>query len=96
MESIVIEFQPHAYSALEEEVVSAFQAIGEDPIRVVLSLDHLDSLDNQGVRGLIALLRRSRSLGGELALRATKPNVRRTLEVTALDRLFPMEEAEAA
>ncbi|HVA34392.1 MAG TPA: STAS domain-containing protein [Candidatus Baltobacteraceae bacterium] len=93
MESVVIEYQPNAYPALEAAVVAALR---EGADRVVLNLDSLDSLDTDGVRGLIALLRRSRAVGGELALRSSKPGVRRTLEVTALDRIFQMVEAEAA
>lgn len=95
MESIVIEYRPNAYRDLEDEVMAAFQDAGEAGVRVVLSLDKLDTLDNEGVRGLITLLRRSRTFGGQLALRASTPAVRRTLEVTALDRLFPMD-VEAA
>ncbi len=95
MESIVIEYRPNAYPALEAEVVSAFEEGGAGT-RVVLDLDELDSLDTDGVRGLISLLRRSRALKGVLALQASKPVVRRTLAVTALDRLFPMHEPEAA
>jgi anti-anti-sigma factor len=96
MDSVVIEYRPNAYPALEAAVVSALEGGGEDGVRVVLSLDSLESLDTDGVRGLISLLRRSRSLRGVLALRASKPVVRRTLEVTALDRLFPMAGPEAA
>lgn len=93
MESVVMDYDPKAYASLEAAVVAAIDA-GAD--RVVLNLDSLVSLDTEGVRGLIALLRRSRAKGGELALRSSKPDVLRTLSVTALDRLFPMIEPEAA
>lgn len=63
---------------------------------VVLDLDVLETLDSVGVRGLIVLLRRARSMGLELVLHATKPEIRRTLAVMALDRLFPMTTKEAA
>ncbi|HTU81308.1 MAG TPA: STAS domain-containing protein [Candidatus Acidoferrales bacterium] len=92
----MIQYRPDAYAANEAEVVSAFEQACERGIRVVLNLDGLDTLDTDGVRGLITLLRRARALKGELALRASKPSVLRTLEVTALDRIFPMADTEAA
>ncbi|HEY9084826.1 MAG TPA: STAS domain-containing protein [Candidatus Tyrphobacter sp.] len=64
---------------------------------VVLELDHLEALDVPALRVLIALLRRTREAGGTLALRTAKPHIRRTLAVTALDRLFAVRSsAEAA
>lgn len=93
MESVVIQYRPHAYAAVEEAVLSALR---EGSPRVILDLEALDALDTQGVRGLITLLRRARAAGGELALTSLKPDVRRTLAVTALDRIFPLVEAEAA
>jgi anti-sigma B factor antagonist len=93
MESIVIEYRPSAYPVVEAAVLTALE---DRESRVVLDLDSLDALDTEGVRGLISLLRRARSVGRDLALSSTKSDVRRTLQVTALDRLFPMVEAEAA
>jgi anti-anti-sigma factor len=93
MESIVIEYRPSAYPVVEAAVLAAL-ADGES--RIILDLDSLDALDTEGVRGLITLLRRARSVGRDLALSSTKSDVLRTLRVTALDRLFPMVEAEAA
>jgi len=87
MESLYIDYQPHAYPALETAVLGALED-GVD--RVVIDLDSLDALDTDGVRGLITLLRRARTAGGQLALRSSKPEVRRTLSVTALDRIFEM------
>jgi anti-anti-sigma factor len=92
MEPIVIEYRPQAYPALEAAVGAAL----ESGAKVVLNLDSLDVLDTEGVRGLISLLRHARSIGGELALRATKPDVLRTLSVTALDRIFALVREEAA
>jgi anti-anti-sigma factor len=64
--------------------------------RVVLNLDSLPRLDTDGVRGLIVLLRRSREVGGEIALKVTRPELLRSLHVMALDRLFPMDAGIAA
>lgn len=93
MESVVIQYRPHAYPAVEAAVLSALR---EGSPRVILDLEALDALDTQGVRGLITLLRRARAAGGDLALTSLKPDVRRTLAVTALDRIFPLVETEAA
>lgn len=92
MESIVIEYCPESLGATEAAVVAVAGMGG----RVILDLDVLDALGTDGVRGLIGLLRLSRSAGGELALRATKAEVLRTLSVTGLDKLFPLVETQAA
>jgi anti-anti-sigma factor len=87
--SVLIEYRPGAYAALEAEVLAAIQEDGAD--RVVLDLDKLDRLDSGGVREVISLLRRVRSIGGDLALRSTNPEVLRTLSATGLDRVFSLE-----
>lgn len=92
MKNVVIEYRPNAIAALETAVLAALE---DGAGQVVLDLDTVEALDTDGVRGLIKLLRSSRAAGGELALSASKPGVRRTLAVTALDRLFPMIEAAA-
>jgi len=92
MDSLYIDYQPQEYLSLESAVLTA---LGEGVDRVVIDLDSLDSLDTDGVRGLITLLRRARTAGGQLALRSSKPEVRRTLSVTALDRVFKMVEEAA-
>ena len=90
MQSIVFEYRPGAFEALQAAMLTAFETGVE---RVVLDLDVLPRLDTEGVRGLIILLRRSREVGGDVALRATRPEVLRTLSTLALDRLFPMAAA---
>jgi anti-anti-sigma factor len=92
MKSVLIAYQPEAIPNLERAVLSA---LGQGA-RVVLDLDALEILDTAGVRGLIALLRSARAVGGELSLRSSKPAIRRTLEVTALDRIFVLDGSEAA
>lgn len=93
MESPTFAFAPGQVDRLEASVLEAFGA-GTD--RVVLDLDGLASLDSDGVRDLITLLRRARERGGDIALRATHATILRTLHVTALDRLFTMAVTEAA
>lgn len=93
MQSIIFEYHPQSLPILQAAVLSAFE--GGAP-RVVLNLDALDRLDSDGVRGLIVLLRRARDIGGDLALQATRPEILRSLQVTALDRVFPMVATEVA
>jgi anti-anti-sigma factor len=90
LKSLTIDYRPESMVALQATVLSAFEAGTE---RVVLNLDAIDHLDEAGVRGLITLLRRSREVGGEVALHATRPEITRSLSVMALDRLFPMVSA---
>ena len=91
LENVVIEYRG-AYPALEAAVLTALGSGAS----VALDLDTLDSLDVGTVRDLILLLRRCRAIGGEVALRASKAEVRRALGVTALDRLFTIHDPEAA
>jgi anti-anti-sigma factor len=86
MEPQVITYRAGEYDTLEAAVLTALgQGRG-----VELDLDGLATLDVANVRELIALLRRSRAVGGQFALRSTNAEVRKTLSVTALDRLFPV------
>ena len=93
MESLVIEYRPQAYPEVEAAVLSAVE---QGAARVVLDLDSVVVLDTEALRGLISLLRRVRSSGGDLALRSSRPDVLRTLSVTALDRVFTLVETRAA
>ncbi len=93
METLQLDYRPDALAAISDQVLSAF-ADGAD--RVVLNLDTLARLDTDSVRGLIVLLRRAREVGGEVALKVTRPELVRSLQVMALDRLFPMIGSVAA
>jgi len=82
-----IAYRPDALDSITRETLAAFE---DGAPRVVLDLDALARLDTDGVRGLILLLRRSREVGGEVALKVTRPELIRSLSVMALDRLFPV------
>ncbi len=90
MQPIVFEYRPAAFEALQAAVITAFETGAP---RIVLDLDNLPRLDTHAVRGLITLLRRSREVGGELALRVTRPDLLRTLNTLSLDRIFPVVKA---
>lgn len=89
----MFDYQPKTLEDVSSRVLSAF---ADGAGRVVLNLDSLPRLDTDGVRGLIVLLRRSREVGGEIALSVTRPELLRSLHVMALDRLFPMVSGIAA
>lgn len=76
--------QPGAIAALQKALVAAVSRGRQ----VIVDLDALPALDNPALRGLIMLLRRVREAGGELILRVTRPELRSTLALTALDRVF--------
>jgi anti-anti-sigma regulatory factor len=86
MEALVIHYRPGSYAQLEAAVLAAVEA--GTPVEI--DLDGLVELDVANVREMIALLRRCRAIGGDFSLRATRPDIRKTLGVTALDRLFPV------
>ncbi len=89
---VVIQYRPAAYPAVESAVLDAFAAGAP----VALDLDEVPALDDEGVRGLIKLLRRGREVDREVALQTHRPDHRDRLAVTALDRLFPIEDPRAA
>jgi anti-anti-sigma factor len=79
-----------------DNLESATLAALIDGGNVVVCLDQVKSLEIEDIRRLIKLLRQSRNLGTEFALRTSRPDVRRALEVTALDRVFTVVEPDAA
>ncbi|HEY5257714.1 MAG TPA: STAS domain-containing protein [Candidatus Baltobacteraceae bacterium] len=93
MNSLVVEYHPDSLAATEAAAIAAFASGAEC---VVLDLDSIASLDASAVRGLIGLLRRAREHGGDVALRVGRPDILRTLSVTALDRIFKVVNTEAA
>jgi anti-anti-sigma factor len=58
----------------------------------VVDLTQLKLLDSPAVAVLIEALRAVRADGGSIVLAATAPSVRRTLALTALDRIFDVQE----
>jgi anti-sigma B factor antagonist len=59
--------------------------------KVVLDLSELTFCDSTGLSGLVRLHRRAQAAGGTLVLRSPAPRVRNLLDLTGLDRLFPIE-----
>ena len=82
---------------LREQVV---QLVVDGQPRVILDLQEVDFVDSTGLGVLVALLKRTRSQGGDLRLVSTRTALRKILELTALDLALPLaatiEEAAAA
>lgn len=71
---------------------ATLEALGEGR-NVIVNLDYVPALGFEDMRRLIKLLRQSRDIGSEFALRATRPDVRKVLAITALDRVFTVLDA---
>jgi anti-anti-sigma regulatory factor len=84
---MTIDYRPEDLKGMQRELA----AVASSEKSVVFRLDHLANLDVAAVRGLITLLRLARTTGTELTLRTGKPQFRRMLAVTALDRIFRVE-----
>ena len=59
---------------------------------IVLDLTEVTFVDSMTLGTLVANAKRARASGGELRLVVTGAPIRRILEVTLLDRLFPIDE----
>ena len=89
MKYTTIVYEPGAGDQLETATLEALN----DGRNVILNLDFVPALQMEDMRRLIKLLRQTRDLGSEFALRATRPDVRKALAVTALDRVFTVLDA---
>jgi anti-sigma B factor antagonist/stage II sporulation protein AA (anti-sigma F factor antagonist) len=80
---------------LRTQLRAARQAHGE---HLILDLNDLEFMDSQGLSVLIGCHKAVSAAGGSLALVAPRPIVKRTLEITGLDRRFAIFDtvAEAA
>lgn len=59
-----------------------------DTTRVVIDLRGTEFIDSTGLGVLVRALKRLRHHGGDLVLRAPRPNARKVLSVTCLDRVM--------
>lgn len=73
--------------------------ITNQPDRVVVDLSGVEFMDSTGLGVFVSLLKLM-SKEGRIAVTGARPGVRKLIEVTRLDRLFPLyatlDEAEAA
>ncbi|MDQ6945771.1 MAG: STAS domain-containing protein [Actinomycetota bacterium] len=80
---------------LDAFTVSAFrQALAElaDSPRLVIELSGSTFVDSAGLGALIGGIRRTRELGGVVAVACNRPTLTRLLRTTGFDRLMPVVE----
>ena len=73
--------------ALREQLLRAIATHGPS---LVLDLDDVAFLDSTGLGVIVGVLKRARTLGGDLVIAGASPAVRRVFEITALDRTLPL------
>lgn len=65
-----------------------FAEVLPDTKRLVVDLQETAFIDSTGLGVLVRALKRLRHHGGELVLRSPRPNARKVLGITGLDRVF--------
>jgi anti-sigma B factor antagonist len=74
---------------LREQLLAAISQHGP---KVVLDLTEVGFLDSTGLGVIVGVLKRARTLGGDLRLVCPSPHLRRVFEITALDRTMPLSD----
>lgn len=75
------------------EVTKYFeQELAADRARIVIDLSGVDFMSSAGLRALLAAMKQSRQMGGDLCVAAAKPGVERVLKMsgfTSILRTYP-------
>jgi len=66
--------------------------VHDSRLRLVVDLGGLEFVDSTGLGALVGEFARVRRGGGDMSLRAATPAVRRTIEVTGLQRALPVRD----
>jgi anti-sigma B factor antagonist len=70
--------------------------VAEGRTHLVVDLEEVDLLDSTGLGVLVGVLKRARTMGGDLRLVCTRPAIRKVFEITALDRTMPLADTVEA
>ena len=77
---------------LQSELMSALSG---NPARLIVDMSGVEFCDSTGMNVLLSCLRRARERGGELEIATPKPAVRKILQVTGLDAVFTLVNADS-
>lgn len=72
------------------------RAVTDGHHHVILDFDDVHFIDSTGLGVVIGMLRRTRSLGGDLRLVSTREMLARVFEITGLDRALTIDPSVAA
>jgi anti-sigma B factor antagonist len=78
--------------ALRQEVIAL---VGDGRRRIVLDLTGTEFLDSLGLGLVVAIAKRVRVNGGELAIVCPEPRLQRVFRIVDLDRILPLHESVA-
>ena len=93
---IVLELEGRFDAHTAAPVRDIFQEItSQEPACIVVSLANVHFVDSTALSALVAGMKRSRQLGGDLRLCNLQPPVRMIFELTRLDRAFEIFTGEA-
>jgi anti-sigma B factor antagonist len=77
------------------ELLDAFdREFSNGATKAIFSLSGLDYVDSSGLGALVKALKSARAKGGDVKLAGLKPEVRKVLELTRLDRIFDIFPSE--
>lgn len=90
--SVVVAVTGEVDAAGSEELRTRLDDVIDDesPMELVVDLHELAFMDSTGLGVLVHALKRMRERGGELTLSAPSPSTRKLLDISGLDRIFPV------
>jgi anti-sigma B factor antagonist len=88
--SLAGEIDLYTAPRLQAELGAALAA--GDPPRLVVDMSGVEFCDSTGMNVLLAAHRRASEQGGEFALAAPRPPVRKILQVTGLETVFTVHD----
>ena len=75
---------------------AALKLVSDGAKRLVVNLNGTEYMDSSGLGILVGLLKRLKESGGQMALAAARPRVKRLFEITGLTQVFALCEDVAA